>query len=133
MPNTSEAQVPKNEIDDINMWLYVKDKFNISNEAWTELSMKSDDQPCLYKIIKHMHKLNQKWKLKPNPEEIEGVQVSFKDTLIGHVKRLKTSGILKEGETIKIKFSGDGTNIGKRLKVVNITFTILNEKKTCDE
>ncbi|CAB4010906.1 Hypothetical predicted protein, partial [Paramuricea clavata] len=29
----------------------------------------------------------------------------------------------------KIKLSGDGTNIGKQMSVVNITFTILNEKK----
>lgn len=31
---------------------------------------------------------------------------------------------------IKIKLCGDGTNIGRRLKIVNITFTILNEKDT---
>lgn len=92
LPNTGETKVPKNEIDDMNMWLYVKDKFNISNEAWTELSMKSDDQPCLYKIIKHMQKLNKKWKLKPTPGKTEGVQISFKETLIDHAKRLKTSG-----------------------------------------
>ena len=78
-----------------------------------------DDQPCLYKIIKHMQKFNKKWKLKPTPGKTEGVQISFKETLIDHAKRLKTSGVLEEGKTIKIKFSGDGTNIGKRLKVIN--------------
>ena len=31
---------------------------------------------------------------------------------------------------IKITLSGDGTNIGKRTNVVNITSTIPNEKKT---
>ena len=30
---------------------------------------------------------------------------------------MKTSGVLEEGKTIKIKFSGSGKNIGKRLKV----------------
>ena len=30
--------------------------------------------------------------------------------------------------TIKVKISGDGTNIGKRLKLENVTYTILNEK-----
>ena len=29
---------------------------------------------------------------------------------------------------IKVKISGDGTNIGKRLKIVNVTYTILNER-----
>ena len=43
--------------------------------------------------------------------------------------RLQQTGQIKDGETIKIKLSGDGTNIGKRLTVVNFTFTILNEKE----
>lgn len=43
--------------------------------------------------------------------------------------RLQQNGEIKDGETIKIKLSGDGTNIGKRLTVVNFTFTILNEKE----
>ena len=29
---------------------------------------------------------------------------------------------------VRVKISGDGTNIGKRLSVINITYTILNEK-----
>ena len=33
--NASEA-----EIDELNMWLYIKDKFNVSNEAWHEIVMK---------------------------------------------------------------------------------------------
>ena len=45
-----------------------------------------------------------------------------------HIIRLQKNGEINDGETIKIKLSGDGTNIGKRLTVVNFTFTILNEK-----
>ena len=29
---------------------------------------------------------------------------------------------------IKVKISGDGTNIGKMLKIVNVPYTILNER-----
>ena len=43
--------------------------------------------------------------------------------------KLQQTGEIKDGETIKIKLSGDGTNIGRRLTVVNFTFTILNEKE----
>ena len=74
LPNSVETKVPKNEIDNMNMWLYVKYKFNILNEAWSELSMKSDQQPCLNKIIMHMKKLNEKLKLKPT----DGKQKEFK-------------------------------------------------------
>ena len=93
-----------------------------------EISMASDDPPCLNKITKHMKKLNQKWNLKSTPGKAEGVQVSFRETIVEHIRRLKVSGVIQDGERIKIKLSGDGTNIGKRISVVNITFTILNEK-----
>lgn len=38
-----------NDIDDINLWLYIKDKFNISDQAWKELAIK-----CLMKFQIHM-------------------------------------------------------------------------------
>lgn len=37
-------------LDNINMWLYLKDKFNISNEAWHEISMKANGVPNTYSI-----------------------------------------------------------------------------------
>ena len=43
--------------DDIgkwNMWLYLKDRFSISNEAWYELSMNSEEPPCLHKRYIYM-------------------------------------------------------------------------------
>ena len=43
--------------------------------------------------------------------------------------KLQQTGEIKDGETIKVKLSGDGTNIGKRVTVVNFTFTILNRKE----
>ena len=33
------------DIDNINMWLYLKDKFNISNEAWHEIAIKANGLP----------------------------------------------------------------------------------------
>lgn len=47
------------------------------------------------------------------------------------IARLQGKGLqLNVNTTIKIKLRGDGTNIGRRLKIDNITFTILNEKDT---
>ena len=43
--------------------------------------------------------------------------------------RLQKNGVLdKVTTTIKVKLRGDGTNIRKRLKLDNVTYTILNEK-----
>lgn len=105
------------------MWLYLKDKFNISNEAWRELSVKAKDFPKLSDMTKRINELNDTWELSRTPGEAEGVQVKFEDSLQKQLARLN----LKEN-TIKVKLRGDGTQIGKRLKIVNFTYTILNEK-----
>ena len=83
--------------------------------------LKADGPPNLYNLIKHAKDLNSKWDLKDTPGTADGVQISFKDSLLENIQRLRVSGLLEDGKTIKIKISGDGTNIGKRLSVVNTT------------
>ena len=75
-----------------------------------------------------MNKLNSKWDLKPTPRDTEGIQISFRKSISEQIKWLRGSGTLKPGDMVKIKVS-DGTNIGKRLSVINITYTILNDKQ----
>ena len=43
-----EIEPKEQDIDDINMWVYLEDKFNISNEAWHELAMKCKNMPTKY-------------------------------------------------------------------------------------
>ncbi|CAH3168204.1 unnamed protein product, partial [Pocillopora meandrina] len=109
------------DIDNINMWLYLKDKFIISNEAWHEIAIKANDLPNIYSIKKQINELNNEWNLKPTPGDAEGVQLGFAESLQEHIVRLQKNGEINDGETITIKLSGDGTNIGKGL-------TILHEK-----
>ena len=49
------------------MWIYVKDKFNISNKAWHELGTQTKQTPNNYKIEKKLKELNAKWNLQPTP------------------------------------------------------------------
>ncbi|RMX37378.1 hypothetical protein pdam_00026038, partial [Pocillopora damicornis] len=109
------------DIDNINMWLYLKDKFIISNEARHEIAIKANDLPNIYSIKKQINELNSEWNLKPTPGDAEGVQLGFAESLQEHIVRLQKNGEINDGEAIKIKLSGDGTNIGKGL-------TILHEK-----
>lgn len=127
--NEEEKEMEEAEVNNLNMWLYLKDRFNISNEAWHELAMNSEDPPSLNKLIKHMNKINTNWDLKPTPGDTEGMQISFRKSLSEQIKRLRDTGTLKPGDMVKIKVSGDRTNVGKRLSVINITYTILNEKQ----
>ena len=101
------------------MWLYLKDKFNLSDDAWHETAMKAKDLPRLYGLKKRMAELNKMWDLKPTPGEADGVQVKFADSLRNNVEILQKNGLLHPGDTIKVKLNGDGTNIGKRPTVVN--------------
>lgn len=35
-------ELTDSDIDDVNMWLYLKDKFNIADEAWHEIVVKAN-------------------------------------------------------------------------------------------
>ena len=113
LTESSPMKLNNEEIDDINFFIYIKDKFNISNEAWHELAMKTKNVPNTYKMNKRMSELNTKWKLKTTPGEAEGVQTSFCDSLKEQIARLENKGELKDHTIVKIKLSGDGTCIGK--------------------
>lgn len=43
------------------------------------------------------------------------------------MKNSPSNAAFKENHKIRVKLSGDGTNIGKRLHVINVTFTVLDE------
>ena len=105
------------------MWIYIKDRFNISNEAWHELATKTKQMPNNYKIEKKLKELNAKWNLQPTPGQAERVQLSFRESLEEQEIRLQGKRVFNMNIKIKVKISGDGTNIGKRLKIVNVTYT----------
>ena len=63
----------------------------------------------------------------PTPGDADGVQIKLEDSLKEQIGRLKKQGALNS-EKLKIKVSGDGTNIGKKLHVLNVTYTIINEE-----
>lgn len=128
--DSDPKEITDSDLDDINMWIYIKDKFNISNEALHELAMKCQDMPTKYKITKVINELNSNWNLTATPGEAEGIQISFYESLKEQITRLQKNGTLNTDATIKVKISGEGTNICKRLKLQNITYTILNEKDT---
>ena len=92
------------------------------------MALRSKTIPNTYKTTRKINELNQQWKIRDTPGQAEGVQISFKESLGEQIANLQRKGDL-EGDTIGVKISGDGTNIGKKLKLVNVTCTILNEKE----
>lgn len=66
-------EVIDRDLDDINMWIYIKDKFNIFNEVWYELVMKCKDMLIKYKIVKYINELNFNWRFIVIFGEVEGI------------------------------------------------------------
>ena len=129
-----------NAIDKVSMLLYIKDRFAISDKAWQELSAVSKHMTPLSSIKSLMSTLNSNWNIYPTPGDTNGVQMSFVQSLNSKISKLVNDDMFKtetdDGNAclnLKIKISGDGTQIGKRLNVVNVTYTILNEKLCMSE
>ena len=119
------------ELDDISLLLYTKERFNLSNDAYHELSMTCKELPRSWKVQERIKALNGKWKLSETPGNTFGIQQSIKERLEVRVQNMIKNSppteSFRQNKKIRVKLSGDGTNVGKRLHVVNVTFTILDE------
>ena len=114
----------------LNMILLIKDSYNISGGAYHELASICKSLPRHYKIKQHIRKFNELWNIKPTPHGV-GVQQSLKERLYVHLEHLlkvspHDADFIKK-QQVRVKLSGDGANIGKRLHVVMFTFTLLEE------
>ena len=112
--------------------LFIKDWYNVSDGAYHELAKVCKEMPRQYRLRQRITELNSLWNIRPTPNNTNGVQQSLKDRLIVRIRHLiKSSGthdspFMRE-KLIRVKLSGDGTKIGKRLHVIAFTFTLLDE------
>ena len=83
-----QEQVTDQDIDNINLLLCIKERFNISDLAWHELSVKLKEMPNLFSLKKRTEARNGKWDIAETPGEHEGVQIKFADSLKSQVERL---------------------------------------------
>ena len=104
--------------------LYVKDRFSVLNEAFHELSMVSD-LPTSFQVKKMTKALNSKFEIRSIGTI--GVQQSLRTRLAIRLTKLVEQSNLPISSVIRVKLTGDGTQIARGLTVVNIAFTILEE------
>ena len=111
--------------------LLVKDKYSISNAAYHELAMNERSLPRSCQIDKQIKEINLRWEVTNTPDGTTGVQISLKKKLLGRLEHLvRTSERDAEfltREVIRVKVTGDGTWMGKRLHIVTFGFTLLEE------
>ena len=69
------------DIDEINLLLDTKERFNISNEAYHELTMIGKHLTRSWKIQDRVKEMNRKWNLYPTPSNTNTVQQRMKERL----------------------------------------------------
>lgn len=120
------ASHPGQDDCSLEIVLYVKERFGLSNAAYHELSMVCRRLPRSWKMKDFVQCLNSLWEIKPCPEGY-GMQQSLESRLAERVHHLLQAKRIHAGDKLKVKLSGDGTRVCRKLNLVNFTFTLLNE------
>ena len=78
----------QDDIDRIHMILFVKDRFNVSGEAYHQMAQVCKAMPRHYKLKDRIVQLNRQWNLKPTPHATCGIQQSLEERLKLRVQHL---------------------------------------------
>ncbi len=78
MDALGQEPLSESDADTLQMILYVKDRFNISGQAYHEMTKICKSLPRSYKVKRLIAELNKQWKIFPTPEGTCGVQQSLK-------------------------------------------------------
>ena len=79
--------LPHNDQDIVSMMLYVKDRYNISGNAYHEMASLCRQMPRHYTLKQRISELNAQWNIYPTPEGT-GVQQSPTERLVLCVERM---------------------------------------------
>ena len=90
----------------LEMVLYVKEQFGLSNAAYHELSMVCQGLPRSWKKKDFVQCLNSLWEIKPCPQGCE-MQQSLEFRLTERVRHLLHAKKLNAGDKLKVKLSGE--------------------------
>ena len=121
---TYSIQTSSSNNDDINV--VCSGRFGLSDTAYHELNMICQKLTCSCKLTELCHHLNSLWEIKSCAGN-NGVQQSLSVRLQEHTKHLIKSNKINSSDVLRIKLSGDGTKICRKLNSINFTFTLLNE------
>lgn len=113
----------------VDQSLYVKEKFNISHEAYHEMARVNPEMPRLGKLLKKADTLNRKSTIKPVPGRLQGVQQSIRDCLekiLTSVQKVNQSFCCNR--EVRVKISGDGTTVSQSVHLIVIAFVIIYDE-----
>ena len=112
--------------------LYIKEKYNISNEAYHEISMTNPDVPNAYSLRKAAKQMDLNSTIQDTPGKAIGVQQSLKVKLTKRLEYLVSCDATFQQQKVEVKVTGDGTIVSRSMHVLVIAFTLVNVKsKEC--
>ena len=125
-----KSEKPRSTTDDSDaiskQTFYVKEKFNISNTAYQELSMIHPPLPRWCALNKISKQIDSSSTIRPTPGPMLGVQQSLKQRLKLRLEYLVNMyPSIKEESLIRVKITGDGTKVSRSMHILVIAFTIL--------
>ena len=105
--------------------LFVKERFNISNQAYHEMSMITD-LPSSYSLSKTAKELDARCILRCTPGKTEGVQQSITERLRVRIRHMLLSNPSYQYKHIRVKITGDGTCVSRSVHLVVIAFSFID-------
>ena len=119
----------ENKDTTIKQTLYVKERFNISDKAYHELSMVHPLLPRWSTLNKTSKEMDCNSAIYPTPGPILGIQQSLKSRLTIRLQHMvKINPSLTNESSIKVKITGDGTQVSHSMHILVLAFTILFTK-----
>ncbi len=127
--------------DDLDEFIFVMDQFNIPNADYHEFSMLAKKHrgtgdkaiiPNSNSVITQRKNLNSGIEIKTANNDYPGVYTSLTDSLISKLSDPKRTHLLETGK-VRIKLSGDGTNITCKQSFVNLSYTLVDEETSMSE
>ena len=123
--SADSAEVAQTKISQL---IFAKDSHNISDRAYSHLAKIEPSLPRLSQVKKQVNELNAKYEINSLPNGVTGVQQSLSARLIERIKNSSSQALATTfpDNIVRIKLSGDGTNVGKHIHLVNFTFTLVD-------
>ena len=110
--------------------LYIKEKYNICNEAYHELAMTNPKLPSSYRLLKAAKEINSESIIRSTPGKAIGVQQSLKERLTRRLHHLLKVNPNFRQSVIQVKnqlkITGDGTYVSRGMHILVIAFTLVN-------
>jgi hypothetical protein len=119
----------------LEMIIYWKDSNLVSNDSFHELSMLLRANGLIFPTFNELQKsismIDENLNLFRTPGDFIGIQQSFLESFSNHLESFLNIGKFGNTDLLRVKFSSDGTRIGKRIHICAFAYCIVCDDPIC--